>query len=79
VAGSAKLQHTALDGSKLLDGEGKGLDTVLELLAAPEDHDDYWLQLKESRRGWISNKQTSQGQGLRDRTHTNTHKQTKFV
>jgi len=42
VAGSAELQHATLDGSKLLDGESKGLDAVVELLTAPEDHDDYW-------------------------------------
>lgn len=40
VAGSAELQHASLDILKLLDGKANGLDAVLILSTAPEDHDN---------------------------------------
>lgn len=40
VAGSTELQHASLDVLELLDGKANGLDAVLILSTAPEDHNN---------------------------------------
>lgn len=40
VAGSTELQHASLDVLELLDGKTNGLDAVLILSTAPEDHNN---------------------------------------